>query len=193
MADLNYHHLRYFRAVAREGHLSRAAAALNVSQSALSAQIRQLELRLGHDLFERRGRQLHLTEAGRIALDHADVVFAAGEELLETMKRSGTARSRIRVGALATLSRNFQIDFPRPLFGEDVEIELRSGTLDALLSGLATLRSDIVLLNTLPPPDAEAPFVVHKVAEEVVSLIGDPALVGGVADLAALEFFLVAL
>ena len=52
--------------------------------------------------------------------------------------------------------------------------------------GLATLRSDIVLLNTLPPPDAEAPFVVHKVAEEVVSLIGDPALVGGVADLAAL-------
>ncbi len=88
MAELNYHHLRYFRAVAHDGNLTRTAERLNLSQSALSIQIKQLEERLGHALFERRGRQLYLTEAGRIALDHADTIFSAGEELLETLKET---------------------------------------------------------------------------------------------------------
>jgi len=72
MSELNYNHLRYFWAVAHDGNLTRTAERLNLSQSALSVQIRKLEDRLGQTLFERRGRQLHLTEAGRIALDHAD-------------------------------------------------------------------------------------------------------------------------
>ena len=75
MADMNYNHLRYFWAVAHEGNLTRTAEKLNLSQSALSVQIRKLEDRLGHALFERRGRQLHLTEAGRITLDYADTIF----------------------------------------------------------------------------------------------------------------------
>ncbi|MEO1175151.1 MAG: LysR family transcriptional regulator, partial [Myxococcota bacterium] len=62
---LNYHHLRYFWAVAHDGRLTRAAEKLHVSQSALSVQIKQLEDSFGHALFERRGRQLVLTEAGR--------------------------------------------------------------------------------------------------------------------------------
>jgi hypothetical protein len=71
MAALNYNHLRYFWAVAREGNLTRTAAKLLVSQSALSIQIKKLEIQLGHDLFERTGRQLLLTEAGRIAPNNA--------------------------------------------------------------------------------------------------------------------------
>ncbi|MGW8207042.1 MAG: LysR family transcriptional regulator, partial [Hyphomicrobiaceae bacterium] len=100
MGELNYHHLRYFHAVAHDGNLTRTAQRLNVSQSALSAQIRQLELRLGHVLFERRGRQLHLTEAGRIALDHADAIFATGAELVGTLTTNQEAvRQVVRVGA----------------------------------------------------------------------------------------------
>ena len=72
MADLNYHHLRYFQVVAHEGPLTRAAERLNVSQSALSSQIRQLEDRLGQALFDRRGRALHLTEAGLIAANQSE-------------------------------------------------------------------------------------------------------------------------
>ncbi|MFT6568840.1 MAG: LysR family transcriptional activator of nhaA, partial [Sphingomonas echinoides] len=88
MADLNYNHLRYFWAVAQDGNLTRTAERLNVSQSALSVQIGKLENQLGHQLFERRARQLHLTEAGRIALDHADAIFATGAELLGTLRET---------------------------------------------------------------------------------------------------------
>lgn len=62
MSSLNFHHLRYFLAVAREGNLTRAARNLSVSQSALSTQIQMLEARLDHALFERVGRRLVLTE-----------------------------------------------------------------------------------------------------------------------------------
>lgn len=139
MQDINYNHLRYFWQVAHDGNLTRTAQKLNLSQSALSVQIRKLEDRLGHPLFERRGRQLHLTEVGRIALDYADTIFEAGQDLLATLQRTGGPRHVLRVGALATLSRNFQIEFLRPLLGaKDVELVLRSGTSVELLQGLET-------------------------------------------------------
>jgi LysR family transcriptional activator of nhaA len=177
MADLNYHHLRYFQVVAHEGHLTRAAQRLNVAQSALSAQIRQLEARLGQPLFERRGRALHLTEAGRIALDHADAIFEAGRELVATLQQTGGARRALRVGAIATLSRNFQLSFLKPVLGRaDVEIILRSGGASELYDALAALQLDLVLTNQPPAADALAPFIVQRLDEQPVGLIGVPAL-----------------
>ena len=172
---LNYHHLRYFWAVAHDGNLTRTAQRLNLSQSALSVQIKQLEERLGHALFDRRGRQLHLTEAGRIALDHADAIFATGQELVATLQEAGRTRQALRVGALATLSRNFQIGFLRPILARsDVEVILRSGSPSELLDGLATLNFDLVLMNREPPGDGLAPFETHRIAEQAVSLVGLP-------------------
>jgi len=185
MPTLNYHHLRYFRAVAHDGHLTRTAERLAVSQSALSTQIRKLEEQIGHALFERRGRRLFLTEAGRIALDHADAIFATGEELLNTLGHGGTTGQRLlRVGSLATLSRNFQIEFLRPLLGrDDVEIVIRSGTLDDLLPGLEAHRLDVVLANVAPGRDVSIPLVSHPIAAQPVSLVGVPDRVGGRASL----------
>lgn len=172
---LNYHHLRYFWAVAHDGNLTRTAERMNLSQSALSVQIKQLEERLGHALFERRGRQLHLTEAGRIALDHADAIFSTGQELVATLQETGRTRLALRVGALATLSRNFQIGFLRPILARpDVEVILRSGSTTELLEGLATLNFDLVLMNREPPGDTLAPYVTHHLAEQAVSLVGSP-------------------
>ncbi len=187
MADMNYRHLRYFWAVAHDGNLTRTAERLNLSQSALSVQIRKLEERLGHALFERRGRQLHLTEAGRIALDHADTIFAAGDELIGTLREAGMARQAVRVGALATLSRNFQIGFLRPILSRiDVEVVLRSGSPADLLRGLETLNLDVVLTNQPPARDGVTPFVSHRLAEQPVSLVGRPALLAKGASLADL-------
>lgn len=189
MTSLNYNHLRYFWAVAQDGNLTRTARRLNLSQSALSVQIRKLEERLGHPLFERRGRQLHLTEAGRIALDHADAIFATGDELLGTLQQTGTVRQALRIGALATLSRNFQLSFLRPVIGRsDIEIILRSGSPVELLAGLQSLKLDVVLTNQVPASDVFTRFFAHKLSEQAVSLVGVPNMVARkrtVADLLA--------
>jgi LysR family transcriptional activator of nhaA len=184
MAALNYNHLRYFWAVAHDGNLTRTAERLNLSQSALSAQIRKLEERLGHPLFERRGRALVLTEAGRIALDHADVIFAAGDELTAALGQTGRAREALRVGALPTLSRNFVVGFLRPVLGRaDVEVVLRSADQAALLQALEGLNLDVALTNQPPPADAAAAFTAHRLAAQRVALVGAPGRVGAGAPL----------
>lgn len=175
MASLNFHHLQYFWAVAHEGNLTRAAERLNVSQSAVSVQIQKLEADLGHPLFERRGKQLVLTEAGRITLDHADAIFAMGRDLVGTLQERARDQTVLRVGSVATLSRNFQLQFLRPLIGrEDVEIVLRSGGLADLLRGLESHRVDVVLANSAPLRDAGTPWLVHTLADQPVSLVGQP-------------------
>jgi LysR family transcriptional activator of nhaA len=187
MSDLNYRHLRYFWAVAHDGNLTRTAERLNLSQSALSVQIRKLEQRLGQTLFERTGRQLHLTEAGRIVLDHADAIFAAGDELLGTLKQTGRARLALRVGAQATFSRNFLLGFLRPVLERtDIEVIVRSGGPAELLQALESLNLDVVLVNHPPSREAVNPFVSHRLAEQGVSLVGTPARLKGGGALAEL-------
>ncbi len=174
LPTLNYHHLLYFWAVAREGHLTRAAAHLRLSQSALSTQIRQLEARLGQPLFLRQGRQLTLTEAGRIALDYAEQIVGAGQELLSTLRDSGGgARQVLRVGAVATLSRNFQRGFVAPLLGaEGLSLVLQSGSLGELLLRLRSHTLDVVLANRRVHEDAEHAWRCQRIARQQVSLVG---------------------
>ena len=132
LQQLNFHHLHYFWAVAKQGNLTRTAASLRVSQSALSAQIRQLEQQLGVALFERSGRRLVLTEAGKIALAFADDIFTAGTQLLATLE-GGRHDDLLRVGTVATLSRNFQESFIQPLLERPgLRLRLVAGMLDEL-------------------------------------------------------------
>jgi LysR family transcriptional activator of nhaA len=174
VARLNYHHLHYFWAVAKEGHLTRAAERLHVSQSALSAQIRQLEEQLGQALFERQGRQLRLTEAGRLALSYAESIFGAGQELMALLREGRRAeREVLRIGAVATLSRNFQENFLRPLLARpEVELVLQSGGLGELLPRLRVHSLDLVLANRPVPATAEDPWRCRRIARQPVSLVG---------------------
>ena len=171
---LNYHHLRYFRAIAREGSLTGAARALNLSQSSLSIQLRQLEESFGQPLFSRESKSLVLTEAGRIALDYAESIFRTGDELVDVMTHQvSDRRVLLRVGSASTLSRNFQTGLLRPLFGRDeVELVLRSGNLRDLLSLLRAHLLDVVLSNLPVQRDAETPLHSHLLDEQPVSLVG---------------------
>jgi LysR family transcriptional activator of nhaA len=168
---LNFHHLRYFWAVAHEGNLTRTAKQLRVAQSALSAQIRELEADLGVSLFARKGRSLVLTEHGRIALTFADTVFGAGADLLTTLTSGRDATERVRIGAVSTLSRNFQNSFVQPLLGEpSVTIQMRSGRQADLLEQLADHELDVVLSNRAGP--LEDPWRTSRLAQQAVSVIG---------------------
>lgn len=173
---LNYHHLHYFWAVAREGNLTRAARRLRVAQSAVSAQVRQLEEALDQQLFVRQGRTLALTEAGRIALTYADTIVSAGNELVATL-REGRRQERqvLRIGAVATLSRNFQRGFLAPLVGSaEVELVLHSGSLADLLARLQAHTLDLVLSNRRIQEDAETSWRSRRIARQQVSLVGPP-------------------
>ncbi|MEZ4330479.1 MAG: LysR substrate-binding domain-containing protein [Myxococcota bacterium] len=176
MPHLNYHHLQYFWAVAKEGKLTRAAERLHVSQSALSAQIRLLEDQLGQPLFLRVGRSLQLTEAGHIALAYAEQIFATGNELVATLTEGHRAdRQVLRIGAVATLSRNFQESFVRPLLERrDIDLVLQSGSLAELLTRLSSHTVDLVLSNRPVLADAQAEWRCRRIARQQVSLVGPP-------------------
>ena len=171
--QLNYHHLHYFWVIAHERHLTRAARRLHVSPSALSVQLRLLEDRLGHALFERRQRQLLLTEAGRVALEHADTIFRTGQELLATLQgRPSAAQALLRVGSAATLSRNFQLALLRPLLQRgDVRLRLQSGTLRELLPQLGSHGLDLVLSNEAVARDAAAGWHCRLIAQQPFSIV----------------------
>lgn len=171
---LNYHHLYYFWQVAKSGHLTRTADALHVSQSSLSQQIRQLEARLGKTLFLREGRRLVLSEAGRLAFDYADSIFRQGEELAALFTAGGHAhREVVRVGAVATLSRNFQEGFLRPLLDrDDLELSLQSGAMDDLLRRLSAHQLDVVLANQPIHENTQHPWRSKRLARQPASLIG---------------------
>lgn len=172
---LNYHHLHYFWAVAKEGNLTRAARRLHVAQSALSVQIRQLEGQLGAPLFTREGRTLSLTEAGRIALVYAEQIFATGTELVTTLKEGRHHEQVFRIGAVATLSRNFQESFVYPLLGRpDMKLAVVSGSLRELLARLESHGIDLVLSNRPVQRDAERAWRCRRVARQQVSLVGRP-------------------
>ena len=176
MSVLNYHHLRYFLAIAQAGTLTKAAERLNVSPSAVSVQVQALETQLGHALFDRQGRGLVLTEAGRLVLERAEAIFDAGHELVSAVRGLDTAkRTTVRIGAMATLSRNFQVTFLQPIVGRaDARIVIRSGSMRELLHMLEAHHIDVLLTNTLPPRDETTAWTPHIIADQPISLVGRP-------------------
>ena len=176
MQSLNFRHLLYFWHVAKSGHLTRTANELRVSQSALSAQIRLLEGHFGKSLFDRVGRRLTLTDFGTTVLGYADEIFGLGQELMATV-RGGMGRrvQQLRVGAVATLSRNFVDNLLRPILGEPrIRLSLESGTLEELLGRLQVHNLDVVFSNRPVVADSGWPWRCVRIDRQSVCLVGPP-------------------
>lgn len=173
---LNYHHLRQFWMVARHRGVTRAAAVLNVSMSTVSEQLRELEDALGTPLFDRRGRRLELTPAGRLALEHAETIFSTGRELLTRLRQQGGgARTErvLRIGAVGPLSKNVQFDFIQPIVaGPGTRVVVVAGALDELLRQLQEHALDLVLSNLPVRTDQERNVFNHLLGEVPVYLVG---------------------
>lgn len=173
---LNYHHLQYFRAIVQEGGVTRAAAKLNLSQSTLSAQLKQLEASLGEPLFERQGRRLVLTEAGQVALDYAEAIFRKGDELRAWFSEAHPSGLRsLRIGAISPLSKNLQFEMLRPLIlAGEVHVQVVEGEMQDLVERLKRHQIDLLLSN-LPPAAADAEQThTHVLGEMPVYLVGRP-------------------
>jgi len=179
MEWLNYHHLLYFYTVAKEGSVARAAQVLRLAQPTLSGQIRKLEHVLDEKLFERRGRNLVLTEMGRVAYRYADEIFSLGRELTDTLRGRPTARApRLHVGIADVVPKlvAHRLLAAARLGEEGGQLVLREGKSHDLLAALAAQEFDLVISDSPLPPSARVRAFNHPLGESAVSFFAAPAL-----------------
>tara|TARA_R110002072_G_scaffold273219_4_gene433826 strand:+ start:16967 stop:17866 length:900 start_codon:yes stop_codon:yes gene_type:complete len=178
MSWLNYHHLRYFHAVAQAGTIARASERLHTSPPSISVQIRQLEEHLGEPLFRKRGRNLELTEVGEMVRDYAEQIFALGSELVESVQGSADGRpSRMRIGIADAVPKELAARLLQPLFDADspVRVTVQEGAGEQLLADLALHRSDLVLLDERPAAIARLKVFTHALGQAPIGVYGTGA------------------
>jgi LysR family transcriptional activator of nhaA len=180
MAWLNYNHLLYFWSVAREGTIARACAQLHLTQPTVSGQIRALEKSLGVKLFNRVGRNLVLSDIGRMVYRYADEIFSLGHELQDTLKGRLPGRPlRFAVGVNDTLPKVmvYQLLQPALRLAEPVQIVCEQGKPEYLHTQLALNNFDVVLTDAPLSPVAKIRAYNHLLGECSVSIMGSPELV----------------
>lgn len=181
---INLKHLYYFWKVAKHGGVIRASEAIHVSPQTLSGQIKLLEARLGHPLFQRQGRSLELSETGRLALEYAEEIFALGAEMEQALQQPPEGRPReFRVGVSDALPKSLAYRLLRPAIGlpEPVRIICREWRLDRLLAELALHRLDLVISDSPVPANVDVRAYAHKLGESGLSFLAHPDLVARAA------------
>ena len=146
--SLNHNHLMYFWVTATEGSIARASELLHVTPQTISTQIKLLEEAVDLRLFEREGRNLRLTSAGRMTQSYADGIFALDRELQATLRGEpqGTARELL-VGISCALPKLVchRILEPALHMPEPVRMVCREDGIERLLAELALHNLDLVL------------------------------------------------
>ncbi|MEN9811263.1 MAG: hypothetical protein RLZZ488_2830 [Pseudomonadota bacterium] len=174
MSWLNYHHLLYFRTIANEGSIARASEKLRVGQPALSAQLRTFESTLGHSLFERTGRRLTLTEAGRVVLSYANQIAEIGDELLQVLADGALSkRVAVNVGIQDCLPKRLAVVLVQrmtELF--PCRVRLVEGHASVLFSELANHTLDVVISNQMPFAEDLKGLRSRKIATLPISIFG---------------------
>lgn len=176
---LNFHHLRYFWAVARQGSLRRAAEVLHVSQPSISGQIKLLESALGEQLFRRSGRSLVLTDFGRLIQTYADEIFTLGRELVAASKRSPFARAvRLNLGVVDSFPKLLALNVLRPVLAQTppIQITCQEGKLNGLLGDLAAHRLDVLLADEPPPSGDKLKTFTYALGRSGITFCAAPAL-----------------
>ena len=179
MEFLNYHHLRYFWAVAKEGGLRKAAEKLHVSQPTISAQIAALESVLGEKLFWRTGRNLVLTETGQQVLGYAEEIFSIGQELLSSVKQRPTLRPlRMHLVVADALPKLVAYRIIEPIFRlpQPVQVSCWEAKVSDMLIELAAHRLDLVLADQPASSGAPANVFNHFLGECGITFCAEPHL-----------------
>lgn len=176
---VNFHHLRYFWVVAREGGLVPAGKVLRLSHPTLSAQVHALEDQLGEKLFTKVGRKLALTETGRVVFRYADEIFNLGREMVDTVKGRSTGRPlRLDVGVVDVVPKLVVRRLLQPALSlpESVKIVCHEDSYEKLLADLALHTLDIVIADSPVPSGSSVRAYNHLLGETEVSFFGTRAL-----------------
>lgn len=176
---LNYHHLLYFWTVAREGSIAKATATLRLSPPTISEQIHSLEESLGAKLFEKQGRNLVLTDAGRVAFEYAEEIFARGEELTEALSgRKGERIGRFTIGIVDVVPKliAYRLILPALKLDTPVRIICRESNSDVLVSQLAIRDVDLVISDAPLNPSLRIQAFSHLLGQSALSFFAHPRL-----------------
>lgn len=176
---LNYHHLRYFWTVAKEGGLRQAAERLKVSQPSISAQIGELEEALGEKLFRRQGRVNVLTDAGQIALRYADEIFNLGREFMNAIQQNPSSQAlRLHVGVADAVPKLLTHQILKPVFemSQTVHVICREGKASDLIAHLAAHRLDIVLADEPAASSQQGRVYNHLLGESGMTICAEARL-----------------
>jgi LysR family transcriptional regulator, transcriptional activator of nhaA len=173
---INYHHLFYFKTIAEEGTVSKAAEKLRVGQPTLSAQLKQFEDTLGVQLFERHHKKLVLTEQGKVALDYSKSIFRMGSEMYEVLHdRLKPLKTSLHLGALDSVPKQIVLQLVKHAFRiSPCQITLSEGKSDELLRELVAHRMDLMVTNFLPTGTDGKGLYPKSITKKNVAFYGAP-------------------
>lgn len=182
---VNLKHLYYFWKVASLGGVVKAADAIHVSPQTLSGQIKLLEDQLGQELFTKVGRSLTLTEAGRLAQEYAEEIFALGSEMSHVLNNMPEKTNRVfRVGVTSTLNKSMVFRLLKPVLSEsdDFRLVCQESTLDHLLAELAQRRLDVILSDTPVPAGSPVRASSKTLSESGLVFVAHKQVVSGIKN-----------
>ena len=173
---INYHHLFYFKTIAEEGTVSKAAEKLRVGQPTLSAQLKQFEDNLGVQLFERHHKKLILTEQGKVALDYSKNIFRMGSEMYEVLHdRLKPLKPSLHLGALDSIPKQIVLQLVKHAFRvSPCQITLSEGKSDELTRELVAHRMDLMVTNFIPTGLDAKGLYPKSIAKKNVAFYGAP-------------------
>lgn len=172
MYKLNFNHLHYFLTIAKEGSIVKASKKLNITQPALSHQLKLLELDLGKKLFDRKGRRLILNKDGEMVRDYASKIFRNTEEMIHFLKNSSKKNFKIiKIGNVPWIPANKVYKFLMPFIAnQHIKIEVYEKDLDTLIKDIQNSRLDIIICDS-PYAGRSKKLIGHKLdAEKLVAV-----------------------
>jgi len=174
---LNLKHLRYFWSVASHGSITRAAEALYLTPQTISGQLRDLEAQVGSKLFERDGRNLVLSETGRLVFSYADEMFRLGIELQDVLAghTPGSALT-LKVGVAMVVPKLLAYRVLEPVLQMDEPVRLicHEAPLVDLLADLSVHKLDVVLADSPLNPTLNIRAYNHVLGESAITFFATP-------------------
>jgi LysR family transcriptional activator of nhaA len=173
---LNYHHLLYFKTIANEGGVAKAAKKLRLGQPTLSTQLKQFEHVLGHTLFDRTKRHLTLSEAGKTVLGYAEEIFKLGDELLDALNDSHTSpKIQLQLGLTESVPRSVATQsFQLCIKHFNCNVTMSNSSLTELFRELRAHHLDLVMSTVVPPPSETSGFYSKLIARFPIVVCGSP-------------------